>query len=223
MEEFADIVSTTPSTSKSNSCCKGSLTELYHSFLVHVAELVYWRDPKNTGIVFGAGLVILLSLSIFSVISVVAYSLLFTLLGTLSFRIYKNVMQAVQKTNDGHPFKDYLEIEITPSPDRIHEIVDTVVAHGTCFINRMRSILLVEDIVDSLKYLLIFWALTYIGGWFNGLTLILLAYIAAFSFPKVYEQNKAQIDQYLELANSKIAEISDKIPFLKKVHTEKED
>ena len=94
----------------------------------------------------------------------------------------------------------------------------------------MRSILLVEDIVDSLKvchllwltkflfllipffrqYLLIFWALTYIGGWFNGLTLILLAYIAAFSLPKVYEQNKAQIDQYLELANSKIAEISDK-------------
>ncbi len=126
--------------------------------------------------------------------------------------------------------RDYLEIEITPSPDRIHEIVDTVVAHGTCFINRMRSILLVEDIVDSLKvchftlvdkvfvfinsffrqYLLIFWALTYIGGWFNGLTLILLAYIAAFSLPKVYEQNKAQIDQYLELANSKIAEISDK-------------
>ncbi len=75
------------------------------TFFSTVAELVYWRDPKNTGIVFGAGLVILLSLSIFSVISVVAYSLLFTLLGTLSFRIYKNVMQAVQKTNDGHPFK----------------------------------------------------------------------------------------------------------------------
>lgn len=33
MEEFADIVSTTPSTSKSNSC-KGSLKELYHSLLV---------------------------------------------------------------------------------------------------------------------------------------------------------------------------------------------
>lgn len=42
------------------------------------------------------------------------------------------------------------------------------------------------------------------------MTLVILAYIAAFSIPKVYEQNKAQIDQYLELANSKIAEISEK-------------
>ncbi|XP_017463662.1 PREDICTED: reticulon-1-A-like, partial [Rhagoletis zephyria] len=173
------------------------------------AELVYWRDVKNSGVVFGAGLVILFSLSIFSVISVVAYTLLFTLLGTLSFRIYKNVMQAVNKTNEGHPFKEYLEIEIAPPQERIHEIVDSVVAHGTCFINRMRSVLLVEDLVDSLKYLLIFWALTYIGACFNGLTLILLAYLGAFSLPIVYEQNKAQIDQYLDLVSSKISEISD--------------
>ncbi|KAH9392489.1 Reticulon-like protein, partial [Tyrophagus putrescentiae] len=188
-----------------------------------VAELVYWRDVKNSGVVFGAGLVILFSLSIFSVISVVAYTLLFTLLGTLSFRIYKNVMQAVNKTNEGHPFKEYLEIEIAPPQERIHEIVDSVVAHGTCFINRMRSVLLVEDLVDSLKYLLIFWALTYIGACFNGLTLILLAYLGAFSLPIVYEQNKAQIDQYLDLVSSKISEISDKVPFLKKVPTEKKE
>ena len=60
------------------------------------------------------------------------------------------------------------------------------------------------------QYLLIFWALTYIGAWFNGLTLVILAYISAFSLPKVYEQNKAQIDQYLELVNSKLTELSDK-------------
>lgn len=221
MEEFADIVpaaTSSASTSKaSNSCCKGSLKELYHSLLVQVAELVYWRDPKNTGVVFGIGLTILLSLSIWSVISVVSYTLLLTLLGTLSFRVYKNILQAVQKTNEGHPFKEYLEIEFTPSQERIHEIVDSLVSHATCFVNRLRSVLLVEDIVDSLKYLLIFWALTYIGAWFNGLTLVILAYIASFSLPKVYEQNKAQIDQYLELVNSKLTELSDKVPFLKKV------
>lgn len=49
--------------------------------------------------------------------------------------------------------REYLEIEIAPPQERIHEIVDSVVAHGTCFINRMRSVLLVEDLVDSLKVL----------------------------------------------------------------------
>lgn len=48
-------------------------------------------------------------------------------------------------------FREYLEIEIAPSQDRIHEVVDTVVAHAACFVNRMRSVLLVEDIIDSLK------------------------------------------------------------------------
>lgn len=60
------------------------------------------------------------------------------------------------------------------------------------------------------QYLLIFWGLTYIGAWFNGITLVILAYISAFSLPKVYEQNKEQIDQYLNLVNSKISEITDK-------------
>lgn len=55
-----------------------------------------------------------------------------------------------------------------------------------------------------------FWAFTYIGAWFNGITLVILAYISAFSLPTVYEQNKAQIDQYLDLVNTKITEISDK-------------
>lgn len=72
---------------------------------VTVESLIYWRDPKKTGAVFGGILIILLSLAYFSLISVFAYLSLIALLGTLSFRIYKNVLQAVQKTADGHPFK----------------------------------------------------------------------------------------------------------------------
>jgi ABC-type transport system involved in multi-copper enzyme maturation permease subunit len=67
--------------------------------------LVSWKDPKKSGVVFGVGLVILLSLACCSVISVIAYTALFTLTGTLAFRIYKEIMQAVQKTSEGHPFK----------------------------------------------------------------------------------------------------------------------
>lgn len=70
-----------------------------------VADLVFWKDPRKSGIAFGTGLLILLSLACCSVISVIAYTGLTVLTGTLSFRIYKNILQAVQKTNEGHPFR----------------------------------------------------------------------------------------------------------------------
>jgi len=183
----------------------------YSVIAIKVAEFVYWRDPKKSGVVFGAGLAILLSLTVFSIISVVAYSSLAALSVTLSFRIYKNILQAVQKTNEGHPFKEYLEVEITPSTERIHEIVDSLLSHVNRTVNKLRSVFLVEDIIDSLKFVVLFWCLTYIGSWFNGLTLIILAYLALFSLPKVYEMNKSQIDQYLCLACTQINDITSKI------------
>lgn len=73
--------------------------------LLLVADLIYWRDPKKSGPVFGCTLAVLLSLAYFSLISVLAYISLLVLCGTISFRISKTVCQAIQKTSDGHPFK----------------------------------------------------------------------------------------------------------------------
>jgi small-conductance mechanosensitive channel len=70
-----------------------------------VVDLLYWRDVKKTGVVFGSLLVVLLSLALFSVLSVIAYLALAALTVTISFRVYKNVLGAVQKTGEGHPFK----------------------------------------------------------------------------------------------------------------------
>lgn len=80
------------------------LTKLY-LFPFAVAALIYWRDPKKSGIIFGLILGVLLSLAYFSLISVLAYLSLLILSGTVIFRIYKTILQAVQKTSDGHPFK----------------------------------------------------------------------------------------------------------------------
>lgn len=68
-------------------------------------SLIYWRDPKKSGPVFGIGLALLIAMSCFSLISVFAYVSLMLLAATIAFRIYKNILQAVQKTSEGHPFK----------------------------------------------------------------------------------------------------------------------
>lgn len=85
--------------------CQGSVCPCGFCLLPTAIDLLYWRDIKQTGIVFGSFLLLLFSLTQFSVVSVVAYLALAALSATISFRIYKSVLQAVQKTDEGHPFK----------------------------------------------------------------------------------------------------------------------
>lgn len=174
-------------------------------------SLIYWRDVKKSGIVFGAGVTTILAISCFSVISVFAYLSLLLLCGTIAFRIYKTIMQAIQKTSDGHPFKEFLDVDLTLSQDKVQNIAGVAVAHVNGFITELRRLFLVEDLVDSIKFGVILWVMTYIGAWLNGMTLVLLAFISLFTLPKVYENNKQSIDTYLGLVRSKLAEITDKI------------
>uniref|UniRef100_A0A1B6M6H3 Reticulon-like protein n=1 Tax=Graphocephala atropunctata TaxID=36148 RepID=A0A1B6M6H3_9HEMI len=176
-----------------------------------VEALVYWRDPKKSGVVFGSIMAILLSLCYMSLISVVAYSSLLALAGTICFRIYKNILQAVQKTSEGHPFKEFLELELSLPQDKMREIVDTAVVHINAAIVELRRLFLVEDLVDSIKFGVCLWCLTYVGAIFNGMTLVILAFVALFTVPKIYENNKASIDTYIDMGRSKVAEITSKV------------
>ncbi|KOB76514.1 Reticulon-like protein [Operophtera brumata] len=71
---------------------------------VPVESLIYWRAAARSGAALGAGLALLIALACCSVVSVLAYVSLLALSAAVAFRIYKNILQAVQKTNDGHPF-----------------------------------------------------------------------------------------------------------------------
>jgi len=176
-----------------------------------IESLIYWRDVKKSGVVFGAGLAILLALSFCSLISVFAYVSLFVLLGTVAFRIYKNIMQAIQKTSEGHPFKEYLEQDLTLSQDRVQQVATVAVSHANAAITELRRLFLVEDLVDSIKFAVLLYCLTYVGALFNGMTLIILTFIGLFTLPKVYETNKTVIDAQFDIVRSKITELTDKV------------
>ncbi|XP_077865409.1 reticulon-like protein isoform X2 [Saccoglossus kowalevskii] len=139
-----------------------------------VVELIYWRDPKKSGIVFGSCLFLLLSLSFNSLISVVAYLSLAVLTVTISFRVYKTVLQAVQKTGDSNPFKPFLDVDVELPRDKVDKVVDNAVEKLNCLQVELRRLFLVEDLVDSIKFAVMLWLMTYIGAWFNGLTLLIL-------------------------------------------------
>ncbi|XP_051232689.1 reticulon-3-like isoform X5 [Dicentrarchus labrax] len=185
-----------------------------------VVDLLYWRDVKTTGVVFGAALLLLLSLMVCSIVSVCSYIGLALLSVTICFRIYKGILQAIQKSDEGHPFKQYLDQEVALSEDMVHKYSDMVLAKLNKTLGELRRLFLVEDLVDSIKFAVLMWILTYVGALFNGLTLIILGLIAVFSCPIVYEKHQAQIDHYLALVNNKVKDVvgkvQEKVPGMKR-------
>ncbi|XP_041926390.1 reticulon-3 isoform X3 [Alosa alosa] len=181
-----------------------------------VKDLVYWRDPKKSGVVFGVSMLLLLSLAAFSIVSVVSYILLALLCVTISFRIYKSVVQAVQKSGDGHPFKAFMEKDVSVPPETFRKHVDQCLTYVNRALKQMSRLFLVEDLVDSLKLAVAMWLLTYVGAVFNGITILILADILIFTMPLVYEKNKTQIDKYVDIArtqiNTTMAKLQEKLP-----------
>ncbi|XP_053101954.1 reticulon-4 isoform X3 [Hemicordylus capensis] len=185
-----------------------------------VVDLLYWRDVKKTGVVFGASLFLLLSLTVFSIVSVVAYIALALLSVAISFRIYKGVIQAIQKSDEGHPFRAYLDKDVAVSEELVQKYSHVVLGHCNNTVKELRRLFLVDDLVDSLKFAVLMWVFTYVGALFNGLTLLILALVSLFSIPVIYEKHQAQIDHYLGLVNKNVkdtvAKIQAKIPGLKR-------
>ncbi|XP_041723067.1 reticulon-4 isoform X6 [Coregonus clupeaformis] len=189
-----------------------------------VVELLYWRDVKTSGVVFGASLSLLLSLTLCSIVSVSSYIGLALLSVTICFRIYKGILQAIQKSDEGHPFKLYLDQDVALSEETVHKYSDCALARFNTTVNELRRLFLVEDLVDSLKFAVLMWILTYVGALFNGLTLFILGLVGMFSCPIVYEKYKVQIDHYVGMANKQvkdiIATVQAKVPGLKRVKAE---
>merc|ERR1711976_235335 len=173
--------------------------------------LIYWSNPRDSGIVFGAVLVVLLAVRYISLISVIGNLSLALLTATVAFRIYKSVLAAVNKTNDGHPFKQYLEYDVTFPGDRVQTLTDSLLTTLNNTLTRLKTVLFVEDIVESLKFAALMYLLTYVGGWINGLSLVILAWVGLFSVPRVYRDNQKQIDDAILPIKQKLDEISSKV------------
>ncbi|KAK8745849.1 hypothetical protein OTU49_000048 [Cherax quadricarinatus] len=119
-----------------------------------LVDLIYWRDLKKTAVVFGAFLALLISLAYVSLIFVVSYTSLIVLTVTIIYRVYKNIMQAIQKPQDGHPFKSLLELDTDLPQEKARDFSDAFVNWFNPVFSEIKRLFLVEDLVDCQIWLL---------------------------------------------------------------------
>merc|ERR1719266_1870726 len=167
-------------------------------------SILYWEDPIQSGAVFGSVLVVLLSLA--------SYSCLALLLGVLGVKLYSFVMVKMGKAEAGSdPLAKVAAMSVTVPTETISNMSPCVAGSLNKFTTELRRLFLVENMVDTLKFGVSLWMLTYIGSWFNMLTLVILSWIALFATPKLYQQNQEQVDQVLGQVMAHVEDAKSKV------------
>jgi len=177
-----------------------------------VPAIVYWEDPIMSGTVFGSVLVVLLSLASYSLITVASYTCLALLLGVLGVKLYSYAMVMMKKAEPGSdPLAKVSAMQVTIPAETISNMSPCIASVVNKTTTELRRLFLVEDMVDTIKFGLSLWLLTYIGSWFNMLTLLILAWVVFFSAPKLYANNQAQVDEVMGQVMSQVEELKGKV------------
>ncbi|XP_022075174.1 reticulon-2b [Acanthochromis polyacanthus] len=158
-----------------------------------LVDLVYWRNLRKTGVVF-TGLVIgLASLFQLSAITVLSHILLGIMCLTFPLRLYYKLLELLRWNPGVHPFQSYLDYDSSLTDKETVMVVEEVVLLIAFAVTEIKRLLFIDSLVDSIKFAVLLYLLTYVGVQINGLTLVIAAVIAVFSFPLLYKKQQVRI------------------------------
>lgn len=188
-----------------------------------VCDLLLWKCPKLTGAVFGSMFVLLLSFSLFSFLTVISALMLTALALVGAYRFYLAVVFRIKGTYDDS--LDKLVKQDLPLPkDKIEECARLVEDDLYRSLNQLKSIVLWENVLQSVKAFAACYIVNWVGSCFNFLTLLLIGLVTVFTLPKVYQVYKKPIDQSIQkvttLAHTVGKQVKAKIPMLNKKKTQ---
>ncbi|CAN9511409.1 unnamed protein product [Ophioblennius macclurei] len=174
-----------------------------------VMDLIYWKDTERTGMVLTGLVVGLLSLFQLSIITVLSTASLAVMCFTLSVRIYYHVLHALKWGDGEHPFKTYLDMDISLTGEQWSLYMQKVIVMTLSAIDTLKRLIFVKNVFDSIKLLVLMYLVTYLGDLCNGLTLLIISVIAVFSLPLFYRQRQEQVDGVVAHVQAKIDNIKD--------------
>lgn len=126
------------------------LTDTYSQ----TSHVLQWKKPIESGIYFGIGVTLIIAFTFFSIISVVAYSALGVIMTSGLIKLYKSVMQTLNKSPElpiDHVWDKIQCLNVTISQDRVHEFIDVSLGNINSSLIYFKQVLLFEDKIATLK------------------------------------------------------------------------
>ncbi|KAK2847259.1 hypothetical protein Q5P01_010258 [Channa striata] len=174
-----------------------------------VMDLIFWKDMERTGMVLTGLVVGLLSLFQLSIITVLSTVSLAAMCFTISVRIYYQLLYILSWGDGEHPFKSYLDLDISFSGEHADLCMQKAIIMALSAADTLKRLFFVGNLFESLKFLLLMYLVTYLGDLCNGLTLLIIGVIALFSLPLFYRQHQEQVDSFIAKIQARIDSFKD--------------
>jgi len=174
-----------------------------------VMDLIYWKETERSGMVLTGLVVGLLSLFQLSIITVVSTLSLAVVCVTISVRVYYGLLHALNWGDGVHPFKAYLDLDISLSGEQAEHYARKSIVTFLSTLDTLKKLIFVGNVFDSLKFLALMYLMTFLGKLCNGLTLLIIGMIALFSLPLYYRQRQEQVDSVLAKIQAHVDNILD--------------
>ena len=166
-------------------------------------DLLKWTDQKKSGAIFSSGLLGLYLLQNYTLLGLLAYTLLYATSLCSTWVLIKNVIVAFQANQNGapqnnpHPFQsvlDYIPKKINFNEEQMAKFAKKLTAAVnksiTCFVD----LVLAKSISNSLMFATILWFTSGILARFEFLCLCMISWVGLFTIPMLYKMKQAEID-----------------------------
>jgi len=199
---------TTPSSSSHASPTETFIQKLKNDTLYQkVLELLYWRDKVDSALVF---LILnifyyLITYGEYTVLTLFTYVLLLfhaTVIVVVSLSYFWDHCNHQELKNPLTTRIDRKKIQI--SKKHLDHHVDLFVDFVNFALDRFTYIFFVENLLDSLKYAVYIYLLSWLGELLSGIMLIFLVTLFAFLWPRVYEEKNKEIERFHNLMHNRI-------------------
>ncbi|RXN26990.1 reticulon-2 [Labeo rohita] len=163
-----------------------------------VLDLLYWRDVGTTGLVFTGLVVGLACLFQLSAITILSNLGLGIMAFTLPLCLLYKAMTLVRLNDGSHPFQSYLDEDRTLTDEDTVRMAEQIVLLIATAVTELKRLFFIDSIMDSVKFVVFLYLLSYVGVQTNGLTLVMTGVICAFSLPLLYKLQQERIDKIVK-------------------------
>ncbi|XP_073681116.1 reticulon-2b [Garra rufa] len=163
-----------------------------------VLDLVYWRNVGTTGLVFTGLVVGLACLFQLSAITILSNLGLGIMAFTLPLCLLYKAMTLVRLNDGSHPFQSYLDEDRTLTDEDTVRMAEQIVLLIATAVTELKRLFFIDSIMDSVKFVVFLYLLSYVGVQTNGLTLLMTGVICAFSLPLLYKLQQERIDKVVK-------------------------
>ncbi|XP_034462529.1 reticulon-2b [Hippoglossus hippoglossus] len=172
-----------------------------------LVDLVYWRSVRWTGVVFTGLVIALASLFQLSAITVLSHLCLGIMCVNFLLRLYYKLLELLRCNPGVHPFQSHLDYDKTLTDKDTVMLVEEVVLLVAFAVTEIKRLLFIDCMIDSIKFVVLLYLLTYVGVLTSGLTLIIAAVIVVFSLPLLYKKQQVRIRKIVRAVKAFVKKI----------------